>query len=153
MEETPTILVSAIACIGHPRGPACRYQVAWTINPHMAIGSVDFTAAAAEHAAYVSALQHAGATVVTLPFVHGAYDSVFAKDTALVLERRCTKKVLLAQPRHPERQREQVARSDFFERAGYEVVCDLDGPSWEGGDTVMLPRGLLLCFIREGGSP
>jgi len=117
----------------------------------MAIGSVDFAAAAAEHAAYVSALAHAGASIVMLPFVHGAYDSVFAKDTALVLERRGVKKVLLAQPRHPERQREQVARSDFFERAGYEVVRDLDGPSWEGGDTVMLPRGLLLGYGPRSG--
>ena len=117
----------------------------------MAIGSVDYLTAAAQHADYVNALERAGAAIVRLPFVHGAYDSVFAKDTALVLERRGTRKVLLAQPRHPERQREQVARSEFFEQSGYEVVCDPDGPSWEGGDTVMLPRGLLLGYGPRSG--
>jgi len=65
----------------------------------MEVGSVDFVAAVAEHAAYIQALEKAGATIVMLPFVHGAYDSVFAKDSALVVERRGVRRALLARLR------------------------------------------------------
>jgi phenylacetate-CoA ligase len=144
-------VVSAVACIDHRIEPHCRYQVAWAINPHMAIGSVDFVTAVAQHAGYVRALEEAGAEILMLPFVHGAYDSVFAKDSALLVERRGVKRALLARLRYPERQREQSARADFYERHGFEVVCESNGPSWEGGDTVMLPHGMLLGHGPRSG--
>jgi N-dimethylarginine dimethylaminohydrolase len=141
VRELPTLVVSALACNDHDVESDCRYQVAWSINPHMAIGAVDFPAAARQHSAFIAALEAAGARIVPLPFVHGAYDSVFAKDSALLLERRGLRRALLARLRYPERQREQAARAEFYERYGYEVVCEANGPSWEGGDIVMLPSG------------
>ncbi len=136
-----TFVTSALACVEHAIESRCRYQVAWVINPHMAVGAVDFAAAAREHARFVAALEQAGASVITLPFVHGAYDSVFAKDSALLFQRGGKKRALLARPRHDERRREQAARRDSYERAGYEVVDERDAPPWEGGDIVMLPSG------------
>ncbi|HEX8110614.1 MAG TPA: hypothetical protein VF516_22940 [Kofleriaceae bacterium] len=141
VRELPTLVVSALACSDHDVEFDCRYQVAWSINPHMAIGAVDFPTAALQHSMFIAALAAAGARIVPLPFVHGAYDSVFAKDSALLLERRGLRRALLARLRYPERQREQAARADFYERYGYEVVWEASGPSWEGGDTVMLPSG------------
>jgi phenylacetate-CoA ligase len=149
--DTPLFITSAVACTDHRLEANCRYQVAWSINPHMEIGSVDFVAAVAEHAAYIQALERAGAAIIMLPFVHGAYDSVFAKDSALLVERRGVRRALLARLRYPERQREQTARADYYERHGFEVVCEPTGPSWEGGDTVMLPHGLLLGHGPRSG--
>jgi phenylacetate-coenzyme A ligase PaaK-like adenylate-forming protein/N-dimethylarginine dimethylaminohydrolase len=145
----PTFMVSALSCTDHDVEEDCRYQVAWSINPHMSIGSVDFRAAKVQHEAFTSALARAGAEVITLPFVHGAFDSVFSKDTALLLERRGLKRALLARLRYPERQREQGARADFYERHGFEVVRESFGPSWEGGDVVMLASGLGM-FLGHG---
>ncbi len=144
--KAATVVVSAVECKDHPSDGACRYQVAWAINPHMSIGSVDFATAARQHQSFRHALEHAGAEVIELPFVHGAYDSVFSKDPALLLERGGVRRALLARLRHPERQVEQAARASFFECHGFDVVCESSGPAWEGGDVVMLPsgRGLLL---------
>ena len=137
----PTLAVSALSCTDHAVEHDCQYQVAWAINPHMTIGAVEFRAAVAEHEHFVRTLEELGATIIRLPFVHGAYDSVFTKDSALLLSRRGIRRALLARLRYPERQREQAARAAFYERYGCEVVCEAAGPSWEGGDIVMLPSG------------
>jgi phenylacetate-CoA ligase len=147
--ERPTLVVSAIECADHPVAESCRYQVAWSINPHMTVGSVEFAQAAHQHQAFKGALIGLGAQVIELPFVHGAYDSVFSKDPALLLERRGVRRALLARLRHPERAVEQAARADFLERYGFEVVCESSGPSWEGGDVVMLPSGRAM-FLGYG---
>jgi N-dimethylarginine dimethylaminohydrolase len=115
----------------------------------MAIGAVDFTRAAVQHAAFVTALEAAGATLHRLPFIHGAYDSVFVKDPALLLERRGRRHALLAHFRHPERQCERSERARSLAHHGYEIVGDDDGPAWEGGDVVMLPSGEGL-FLGHG---
>lgn len=138
---TPTLAVSGLECSDHHGSEECQYQVAWSINPHMTIGAVDFARARTEHAAFVTALEVAGAAIHHLPFIHAAYDSVFVKDTALLLERRGRKRALLARFRHPERQCERSERARVFAQQGYEVVGDDHGPSWEGGDVVMLPTG------------
>ncbi|HEY5922145.1 MAG TPA: arginine deiminase-related protein [Kofleriaceae bacterium] len=140
------VAVSAVQCADHPADEHCRYRVAWSINPHMSIGSVDFTQAAAEHAALVTALEATGTTVLRLPFVHGAYDSVFTKDPALLLYRRGRNRALLARFHHVERRQERDARAHYYERQGYEIVSDDRCPRWEGGDVVMLPSGQSLCF-------
>jgi phenylacetate-coenzyme A ligase PaaK-like adenylate-forming protein/N-dimethylarginine dimethylaminohydrolase len=138
------LLVSEVACGDHEHRDECRYRVAWKINPHMKIGAVDFARAAAQHAAFVQALVRAGATIATVPFVHGAYDSVFAKDSALVFARGGRRRALLASPRFPERACEQSARADALARLGYEVVR---APvTWEGGDVVAQPSGRALFF-------
>lgn len=136
-----TLAIGAVQCTDdHGRGE-CRYQVAWSINPHMSIGSVNFEQAAAEHTAFASALDATGARLVHMPFVHGAYDSVFVKDPALLLARRGRIRALLARFQHPERRRERSARAHQYARHGYEIVSDDHGPTWEGGDVVMLPSG------------
>ncbi len=147
--QRPTFLVSDVACRDHDLDQACRYQVAWSINPHMEIGAVDFCSAVAQHTRYVDALRTAGAKVTRLPFLHGAYDSVFIKDPALLLERHGVKRALLAQPHHPERQVERLARGDYYARAGYDVVCEDRMPTWEGGDIVMAP-GRAGMFLGHG---
>ncbi|MEI4878475.1 hypothetical protein, partial [Klebsiella pneumoniae] len=86
--------VSALACTDHAVEDDCRYQVAWQINPHMEVGAVDFSRAHAQHEAYKATLARLGAEVVELPFVHGAFDSVFAKDPALLVERRGVRRAL-----------------------------------------------------------
>jgi N-dimethylarginine dimethylaminohydrolase len=106
----------------------------------MSVGSVDFAQAAAEHAAFVAALDATGACVLRLPFVHGAFDSVFVKDPALLLARRGRKRALLARFHHAERRQERAARGNHYERHGYEIIDD-NGPRWEGGDVVMTPSG------------
>ncbi|MGN6105235.1 MAG: hypothetical protein ACTHU0_09045 [Kofleriaceae bacterium] len=112
----------------------------------MQVGAVEFARAAAQHDALVQRLVRAGASVQWLPFVHGAYDSVFAKDSALVLGRRRFRRALLARLRYPERQREQAARAKVYERCGYDVRAQGSGPTWEGGDVVVLPSGQGLLF-------
>ena len=136
----PVFAVGALQCDDHHVQQACRYQVAWSINPHMSIGSVEFSLAAMQHAAFVAALEAAGVLTVRLPFIHGAYDSVFVKDPALLLTRLGRKYALLARPRHPERQRERLERARQYASHGFEICAD-HGPCWEGGDIVMLPSG------------
>lgn len=137
----PALAVSALECADHPPSVECRYQVAWAINPHMAIGAVDYARARAEHSRFVSVLEAAGATLLRLPFIHGAYDSVFTKDPALLLGRRGRLRAVLARFAHRERRCERLARAHTYARHGYEIVSDDRGPHWEGGDLVMLPSG------------
>lgn len=146
----PVLAVSKLACTDHDVEHACRYQVAWSINPHMSIGAVEYHAAAAQHGAFLAALAAEGANLIELPFVHGAYDSVFAKDSALLIERCGTRRALLARMRHPERQREQQARRDCYARHGFEVVYEPGAPSWEGGDAMVQPSG---CGMFLGYGP
>ena len=144
----PTFAISGIRCEKNHcrvRGADCAYQVAWSINPHMRVGAVNWRQACAQHAAYRRALREAGAALLELPFVHGAYDCVFAKDNAVLLERGGRSRALLASPVHGVRQREQAARARMLESLGFEVFGAPSAP-FEGGDLVMLPgtRGALL---------
>jgi len=149
-----TVVVSAVQCAGagHGRSASCRYQVAWSINPHMVVGSVDFEAALAQHQALKQVLMRAGAEVIELPFVHQAHDSVFTKDPALLLEQREVRLALLARPHFAERRQEQVARARQYEALGFQVIAG-PGPTWEGGDVALLPggRGLLLGVGQRTG--
>ena len=117
----------------------CAYQVAWSINPHMKIGAVNWRQARAQHRAYRRALLEAGAELLELPFVHGAYDSVFAKDNAVLHSRRGRMRALLASPVYGERQQEQRARSRILDTLGFEVFSP-PSAHLEGGDVAMLPR-------------
>lgn len=143
------LVVSALECTDHHLVDACRYQVAWSINPHMKIGAVDYEIAADQHASFVASLARGGVVVTELPFVHGAYDSVFVKDVALLLERRGHRLALLANLRHPERRTERAARARCFARLGYEVIDEELPHAWEGGDLVMLPSANAM-FLGHG---
>src|SRR3569832_832475 len=144
LPRPPVFAMSAVSCRGaHLRERSCRYRVAWCINPHMRIGAVDFERAAGQHLALRTALCRAGAQVIDLPFVHGAYDSVFIKDSAILIERNGSAQALLCAPRFSERRCEQLARAARLYRLG---VCVQAPPSepLEGGDVVMLPGGRAL---------
>jgi len=149
-QSSLTFAISQIHCERNQcavRSVDCSYQVAWSINPHMKIGAVNWRQAWTQHRAYRRALLEAGAELVSLPFVHGAYDSVFAKDNAVLHSRWGRTRALLASPVHGERQQEQRARALILEALGFEVF----GPPtahFEGGDLAMLPhaRGALLGY-------
>lgn len=135
--------VSELCCPKeHARSSECAYQVAWSINPHMRVGQVSWRRAAAQHRALKAALTEAGARLLPLPFVHGAFDSVFAKDSALLAHHRGQGMALLAAMRHPERRGELVARARALEARGFEVM---ESPPvyLEGGDVQVL-RGAVL---------
>ncbi|WP_232293105.1 dimethylarginine dimethylaminohydrolase family protein [Stigmatella aurantiaca] len=123
----------------------CAYQVAWTINPHMKMGAVNWHRARAQHRLLRRALRAAGAQLLELPFVHGAYDCVFAKDNAVLLEKEGQKRALLASPVFSERQQEQQARARVLDRLGFDIFSPPPA-HFEGGDLVVLPgaRGALL---------
>jgi N-dimethylarginine dimethylaminohydrolase len=143
-------LVSALAChaaCGASASSACRYHVAWSINPHMRVGSADFTRARREHAAFLAALRATGAKLDQLAFVHGAYDSVFAKDSAVLTATGGVRRALLASPVHVVRQREQTARARGLEALGFTV--EHSTAALEGGDVVMLP-GAKAAFLGHG---
>ena len=122
-------------------GEACSFQVAWAINPHMQIGAVQTRLAARQHRAFVRELERAGAAVDAIPFVHGAFDSVFSKDNAVLVARdHGGIEALLARPRHAERQIEQEARAASLASLGVRIAGTSDEPL-EGGDIVMQPAG------------
>jgi len=140
-------LVSApscrLGCGGAPaagRGRACAFQVAWEINPHMRVGAVEPGRAAGQHRALTHLLHSIGAKIQTIPFVHGAYDSVFVKDNALLVTRAGQDLALLARPRFAERSMEQPARRRALGEHGFRVLDQVQAP-FEGGDLVVLPNG------------
>lgn len=145
---TTSFLVSDPCCASstHADPSDCAYRVAWSINPHMRIGSADTTTALGQHASFLRALRQCGAGVEPLPFVHGAFDSVFAKDSAILadLDHRGPR-ALLASPRHAVRRAEQVARRRDLERAGFAVEPALD-TCLEGGDVVLFGDVALLGY-------
>jgi N-dimethylarginine dimethylaminohydrolase len=144
----PTFMISELCCEDAQCGlrtSDCAYQVAWTINPHMKVGAVDWRRARSQHRLFRRALRAAGAQLVELPFVHGAYDCVFAKDNAVLLEKHGQRRALLASPVHPQRQQEQQARARVLDRLGFDIFSPPHVP-FEGGDLAVLPgvRGALL---------
>ncbi|SEN11401.1 N-Dimethylarginine dimethylaminohydrolase [Stigmatella aurantiaca] len=146
----PTFVVSELCCEETRCGlrtSDCAYQVAWTINPHMKVGAVNWRRARAQHRLFRRALRAAGAHLLELPFVHGAYDCVFAKDNALLLEKHGQKRALLASPVFRQRQQEQQARARVLDRLGFDIFSP-PPVAFEGGDLAMLPggRGALLGY-------
>jgi N-dimethylarginine dimethylaminohydrolase len=102
-----------------------------------------------QHATFVRTLESAGARTLAVPFVHGAYDSVFSKDNAVIVQRpRGSIEALLARPRHAERRIEQRFRANAFASLGVRVSASTDAPL-EGGDMVVLP-GARAAFLGHG---
>lgn len=144
-DQRPPIFVVSATCCATPHGtPAdCSYRVAWQINPHMRPGEADPLRAGQQHAALVAMLRELGAEVLQLPFVHGAFDSVFPKDTAILAEHRGLRFALLARFDRPERQEEEVQRALHLEALGFTVLGSPPVPL-EGGDVVRLGHGPVL---------
>jgi N-dimethylarginine dimethylaminohydrolase len=132
-------VASAPHCVDVSHAPSvdCTYRIAWSINPHMVIGSVSPQRALQQHAALIRTVQALGAEIDTVPFVHGAFDSVFAKDNAIYTGANGSTCALLATPRHAERQIEQPVRAADLGRKGIQV--EPAEVEFEGGDVVVVP--------------
>ncbi|MFT3695960.1 MAG: arginine deiminase family protein [Kofleriaceae bacterium] len=102
-------------------------------------GAVNPDTACAQHARFARALRRAGARVLQLPFVHGAFDSVFMKDSAILVEHDHTARALPTTFRHDERVVESAQRASQLARAGFEVTPQLS-TFLEGGDVVVVPH-------------
>ncbi len=107
-----TFVASEVHCTAgdHERSADCAYQIAWSINPHMVVGATQPWRAAWQHGALVRTVRSLGAQVIKIPFVHGAFDSVFAKDNAIYRAGGAGPEAILASPLHAVRLREQQAR-------------------------------------------
>ncbi len=110
----------------------------------MVVGSASPERAAGQHLALLRTVRNLGALVTEVPFIHGAFDSVFAKDNAIYLRRDDRTHVLLGSPRYDVRQVEQQARARDLHLAG--AVVHTSTLRFEGGDVCMLPgsRGAIL---------
>lgn len=139
-------LASHIECDhrdNHVDNAACVYRVASTINPHMKVGAVDLARARAQHRDFIAALRFCGARVEQVPFVHGCPDSVFMKDSAIVVAGDSGRRALLARPRHPERIPEQEPRRHHLQQHRIHVQVTATG-MFEGGDVVVTDRAAFL---------
>lgn len=150
-----TYLLSSVACANgvHDTTTKCTYQVHWTINPHMRPGAVDADVARAQHAGLAAVLRELGGRVEILPFVCGAFDSVFIKDNAVLTHdgRGGAPRALLGAPVHAVRGVEREARAAALTECGFDVA-QLDH-RLEGGDVIQLPGAVLLgCGPRSSPS-
>jgi N-dimethylarginine dimethylaminohydrolase len=139
-----TFFVSALCC-AHDDGSdvACVFHLGPAINPHMGHGTaIDLGRARRQHVGLVRALREAGGDVVVVPFVHGAPDSVFVKDAAVLVDDGLRKRALLGRARHAARQSELPARAQDLADRGF-VVEEADDVL-EGGDVVVGGAAALL---------
>lgn len=140
----PTFVVSRLQCDkSHARGGGCAYQVGCAINPHMRPGEVALKSAHRQHARFRGALEAAGACLIDVPFVHGACDSVFSKDNAVLTGSALARRALMTKPRHGQRACEQDARARILCGLGFDVQAS-PAHYLEGGDVAVLPSGRVL---------
>lgn len=140
----PLLALSRTECARPHLSPeGCRFQVAWAINPHMKPGAAKPEHAARQHRVFTETLRACGAELLPVDFVHGAFDSVFAKDSAVLATDGRRRAALLANFANSERRQEQRSRTAALEAHGFTV----QGPtavSLEGGDVVQVPGGPVL---------
>ncbi len=117
----------------------CEYRVAWAINPHMRIGAADSKKACAQHTGFVRALKLYGARVLRVPFMHAAYDSVFMKDSVILVDHGSGARALPTTFYHRERRLESGTRARQLARAGFIVARPLT-TSLEGGDVQVIAQ-------------
>lgn len=127
----------------HREKSGCSFQVKWRINPYMKIGSVSIERAKHQHSAFAEALVHHGAEVIKLPFLHGAFDSVFMKDNGILFKAHPDEApiAILANPKFENRKSEPAHRTKEFARLGMKTVSIES--DFEGGDFVMLSNSKL----------
>jgi dimethylargininase len=120
-----------------PPGPADAgrwREYGWRAEP-------DPRAAAAEHEAFCSLLEAAGAEVILARGDEGNPDAIYAYDPLLVGH----DGAVLLRPGKPGRLGEPAALAPDLERAGIPVAARVEPPGTvEGGDTVWLDDGTLL---------
>lgn len=147
--RTPTFLLSAPCCppdcqhssdttSENDFSEGCIFKVAWSINPHMKVGSACSIRAMHQHTQFSRSLKDAGAQVITLPFLHGAYDSVFIKDSTIVRRSEFGVSALIANPFHKERRIESERRRFNLKKYGAEIAGH-SRHHLEGGDIVVSP--------------
>lgn len=132
----PRYLMSEVRCRPH----ATRDRLECEMHIDGLESAFDLDRAERQHDLLRCALQELGGEVNVVPFVHGAPDSVFVKDNAVVVEEHGNIRALLCQPRNATRDREQYAREHTLEALGIDVVDEAGAPL-EGGDVVLLPQG------------
>ncbi len=115
---------------------ACAFQVGWQINPHMKIGGTSIAKAECEHESFIATLEDCGAVVDQVPFVPGAYDSVFMKDNAVIFSDEQGTRALLTAPATKERAGEPLARAFYLRALGISVSGQCR-ERLEGGDVVL----------------
>lgn len=135
-QPSPKFILSALCTNEISKDPSHAFQIAWKINPYMKIGSSNLRLAFQEHDRFKEALKFAGAKISQVPFVQGAYDSVFMKDNALIIEKNKNKLAFLGTPKMRERQAEQIHRATALENLGVEVARQSKS-FFEGGDLVV----------------
>lgn len=143
----PTFLVSSPKCVSTclHNDASCVFQVAWEINPHMRIGAVNSSLAIEQHENFLAAMRDAGAKLIEVPFLHGIFDSVFAKDNVVVISENDELKGILARPSTDQRKPEQELRKVQLECLGVKVECE-SGEHLEGGDIILLPSREKIFF-------
>jgi N-dimethylarginine dimethylaminohydrolase len=105
----------------------------------MKVGAASSTKALQQHERFTQALRESGAQLITLPFVHGAYDSVFIKDCAIMKQTENGISSLIAQPFYHERKAETEQRRFSLRKWGVDIVGQAR-KSLEGGDLVVHPK-------------
>lgn len=93
-----------------------------------------------QHDLLLEALIKHGADVLQVPLVPHAHDSVFMKDSAILLQVGDEWRALMAWPKHPERQKEQSHRRLELENLGFRIYGQ-SPVSLEGGDLELLSDG------------
>jgi dimethylargininase len=102
-------------------------------------GAPDYAAVLAEHAAYVSALERAGAAVEVLPALEAYPDSVFVEDVALVF----TEGAIQLRPGHATREREANEMAPVLRRR-FSRVVELARGTADGGDVLATDQGVFI---------
>lgn len=111
----------------------------------MKVGSVDSSKAIEQHRLFVSALRICGAEVVEVPFVHGVFDSVFAKDNAIIVNSENRTRALMTAPSTMQRKAEQNVRRRQLESLGVEILGEAEY-ALEGGDVLFAPNSEKIFF-------
>ncbi len=102
-------------------------------------GDPSFEGVAAEHAAYVAALEAAGLAVELLDPLEACPDSVFIEDPALVF----TEGAVLLRPGTPSRKGEAAAIAPAL-RARFDRVLALPEGTADGGDVLVTPEAVMI---------
>lgn len=132
---------------------SCGFQVQWKINPHMMIGASSLDQAEFEHAHFVTTLESCGAEVLHVPYIAGAYDSVFMKDNALLTRNWSGTRALLMRTSSRERAIEPERRAEALIAHGIEIT-DRAEFALEGGDICLhAPKEIAFLGYGQRSSP
>ncbi|AUH74201.1 arginine deiminase family protein [Legionella sainthelensi] len=138
-QPNPIILVSEACCsisCQHYQTDDCTFKIDWTINPYMQISSTCPEKTKKQHFKFVNLLRNCGAHVLHVPFIHGAYDSVFIKDSVILINEPYGSRALITHSAFAERKVEFELRGLHLERLGVRIegyACY----HLEGGDVVV----------------